>query len=126
MTKPKAVARAPEDNQGRLGGHAHDQCQDGQKRREYPVHPDLLGMGSFLFADVAPVDVAQQNRTAGADVRRGRGVDGRDGAHEHDAQHEWGQELVHQRRHDRGVVDALEGFMTGQLEDLGAHALKRG
>jgi hypothetical protein len=92
MTKPKAVASAPRITRAALdvsppqGGDGHDGGQN-------PVDPDLLGMDWLPVTDVAPVNVAQQDGAAGTDVGRRRGVNGRDGAHEHDTQHEGRQEL---------------------------------
>jgi hypothetical protein len=63
------------------------QGQHGDDGGENAIDPDLLGIAGFFVADVAPVDIAQQDGPAGADVWRRRGVNGRYGAHEHDAQH---------------------------------------
>ena len=83
-------------------------------------------MAGLLVTDVSPVEVAQQDRSAGADIGGRRRVNGRNGTHEHDAQHERRQELIHQCGNHGGIVQVLEGFVSGQLEDFGAHPLKSG
>jgi hypothetical protein len=60
MTKPNAVAKRPENDQGGLGRQSHRKGRQGHDGRQNPVDPDLLGMAGLLPADVAPIHIAQQ------------------------------------------------------------------